>query len=210
MIRRHAVTIAMAAVLTLGTAAYAPVRAPASAPSATAVFAGGCYWGMESVFEHVRGVDSVVAGFATPGAAADSGGRLSAGHLGFAEAVKIVYDPSKVSYQQLLGVLFTVAHDPTQLDRQGPDVGTRYRSAVFVQDEAQHEAARQYLAQLKQSGAYRRPIVTDIVTLKTFRAAPPDQQDFAEKHPDLPYIRINDVPKIKTLHDRFPDLYRKI
>ncbi len=197
-----------AVVLGLTALSALPLRAPAR-PVATAIFAGGCYWGMESVFQHVRGVDSVVSGFATPAAPADSGVTLPPGHLSFAEAVKITYDPAVVSYDQLLGVLFTVAHDPTQLDRQGPDVGTRYRSAIFVQNEAQHRAAHRYLDRLKHSGASQRPIVTELVTLKQFRAAPPDQQDFAEKHPDLPYIRVNDVPKVRALHERFPDLYRE-
>ncbi|MGE0354687.1 MAG: peptide-methionine (S)-S-oxide reductase MsrA [Gemmatimonadales bacterium] len=181
--------------------------APAE-PLAVAVLAGGCYWGMESVFEHVRGVDSVVAGFATPAGAAEPGAELPARHRGIAEAVKVFYDPAEISYGQLLQVYFTVAHDPTQVDRQGPDVGTRYRSAIFVQGEEQYQAALRYLEQLRQSATPGRLVVTELVTLREFRAASADQQDFARKHPDMPYIRINDVPKIRELRERFPAVYR--
>ena len=200
---------ALALTAFLPAASPAPARAPATPPAGTAVFAGGCYWGVESVFRHVRGVDAVVSGFATPSGSADPDVKLPAGHRSFAEAVKITYDPAKVTYQQLLEVLFTVAHDPTQLDRQGPDVGTRYRSAVFVENDDQYRAVRSYLDQLKRSGVYHRPIVTELVKLKKFRAAAPDQQNFAEKHPDLPYIQVNDVPKVEALKTRLPDLYRE-
>lgn len=208
MTRRFRATWQLSAVLALTLFLPRALRAPVTPPPATAIFAGGCYWGMESVFRHVRGVESVVSGFATPAGAAEPGAHLPARHLTFAEAVKISYDPSKITYRQLLEVYFMVAHDPTQLDRQGPDVGTRYRSAIFVEGDGQYAAARRYLERLKKSATYRRPIVTELVTLKGFKAAPPDQQDFAGKHPDMAYIRINDVPRIKALKARFPGLYR--
>jgi peptide-methionine (S)-S-oxide reductase len=160
----------------------------------TAVLAGGCYWGMQEVFEHVIGVTGVVAGFA--GAAAHH-----------AEAVKITYDPTRISYDQLLRVFFTVAHDPTQVDRQGPDVGPSYRSAIYPQSAEQQQIAQAFLAELGASHLFNVPIATRIEQ-GPFESAEPDQQDFAKKHPDLPYVLAIDVPKVRNLKNSYPDLWR--
>jgi len=173
----------------------------AASPKAEVVLAGGCYWGVESVFRHVKGISSATSGLATPAAA-------GADPAPFAEAVRLVYDPAKISYAKILDVFFSVAHDPTQRDRQGPDVGTRYRSIVFVQNDSQRAVVRAYIDSLTAAHAYRRPIVTEIAALHSFDVMPPDQQDYAEKHPDDPYIVTNDRPKIEALHQRFPQLYR--
>ena len=163
-----------------------------SAPprSETAILAGGCYWGMEAVFEHVKGVTDVTSGF-TSGA----------------ESVRISYDPARVSYAQLLKIYFTVAHDPTEVNRQGPDVGKQYRSAIFPQNAGQEKAARFFIARLQAAHAYPRRIATRIEHGR-FSPVPADQQDFAAKHPDFPYIVVNDLPKIAALKSRFPDLWR--
>jgi len=174
----------------------------------TAVFAGGCYWGVESVFEHVRGVTSAVAGFAV----ADTTVRSLDGRVpraGYAESVRVTFDPSQVSYQQLLEVFFQVAHDPTQRDRQGPDVGPEYRSVVFVGGDAQRDVVREYLAVLRSDRARTGSIVTEVAALRAFRPAAADQQDYAAAHPDEPYIVINDAPKLEALRRRYPALYRR-
>jgi len=195
----------------LAAAVIVPSRpgSPASrAHDQTAVFAGGCYWGVESVFEHVRGVKSAESGFAFADTTVRSldGAALRAG---YAEAVRVVYDPAQVSYQRLLEVFFLVAHDPTQRDRQGPDVGPQYRSVVFISEAAQREAVREYLASLRSSGTYPAPIVTEVAPLRLFRPAGADQQDYAARHPTEPYIVINDTPKLEALRGRFPALYRE-
>ncbi len=177
-----------------------------AASADTAVFAGGCYWGVEAVFEHVRGVRSVISGFALPDPTALG---TAPRHTGFAEAVEIVYDPSQVTYEQLLNVLFQVAHDPTQLDRQGPDVGPQYRSAVFVNDPGRRQAVQTYLARLRGSGTYTQPVVTEVLWLQRFRAAGADQQDYWEKNPRSAYIITHDLPKIEELRRRFPALFRR-
>jgi peptide-methionine (S)-S-oxide reductase len=179
-----------------------------SQPSATAYFAGGCYWGVESVFDHVQGVKKAVSGFGYGAADSVAGVRRRPNHTGFAEAVKVTYDPSKISYHDLLTIFFKVVHDPTQLDRQGPDVGTRYRSALFVTDSTQFRIARAFLDSLDQSARAGRPIVTDLVMFGHFKPAPESQQDFAEQNPTMPYIMVNDVPKIEALKATFPERYR--
>jgi peptide-methionine (S)-S-oxide reductase len=156
---------------------------------------------MENLFEHVRGVTDVVAGLATGDPAIDS--------AGIAEAVTVSYDTSLVSYAELLRVFFTVAHDPTQLDRQGPDVGTRYRSEVFYEDDAQRRAADELVASLEHERRYARPIVTRVVPLDRFTPVAADQQDFAARHPDNPYIRMYDPPKLDRFRRELPALYQE-
>jgi peptide-methionine (S)-S-oxide reductase len=175
----------------------------ASAPAAaskTVVLAGGCFWGVEAVFEHLRGVKSVTSGYATP----DGNGRK-----GFAEAVRIVYDPAQIRYAQLLEVFFLVAHDPTQVDRQGPDVGPRYRSIVFVADEGERRIVGGYLDSLRTHGTFPTPIATEIAALRSFRIAEDFHQDYAEHHPQAAYVVVNDLPKLAALRRRFPALYRQ-
>lgn len=167
------------------------------------VLAGGCYWGMEYVFDHVRGVKHVTSGFAIP--VTEQGGRFE----GAAEAVRIEYDTTVVSYHQLLDIYFSVAHDPTQLNRQGPDVGPNYRSIVFPDGDVERELVREYIDSLDAAHVYQRSIVTKIATLQSFEAAEPSEQRYAERHPHSPYILINDAPKVRALKKRFPALYRE-
>ena len=174
----------------------------------TIYLAGGCYWGVEEVFEHVKGIKSVVAGFAYGADDSVAGVLRRPNHGGLAEAVRIKYDPEKISYAQLLEIFFSVAHDPTQLDRQGPDVGPRYRSALFVTDTTQLRLARTYLDSVRSAARPNRPVVTDLVLLDRFKAAGEDQQDFAARHPTLPYIVINDKPKVERLREKYPEKFR--
>jgi peptide-methionine (S)-S-oxide reductase len=176
-----------------------PAVVASSGSKQTAVFAGGCFWGVEAVFEHLRGVQSATAGYATP----------QADPKGFAEAVRVVYDPDRITYDQLLEVFFRVAHDPTQVDRQGPDVGPRYRSIVFVRDDADRQTVRAALDSLRDSRAYTAPIATAIAELRSFRIAEDFHQDFVLRHPDDPYVVVNDLPKLGELRRRFPNLYRE-
>ena len=169
----------------------------------TAVLAGGCYWGMESVFEHVKGVTDVTSGFA---GGVKSGFGRSGERSGFAEAVRIRYDPSQVSYQQLLVIFFKVAHDPTQVDRQGPDVGPRYRSAIFPQNSAQRQIAGQYIATLAASKRYAKPIATNLES-GAFQAAEPSQQDYVRRHPKSNYVIVNDLPKLAALRSTYPQYW---
>jgi peptide-methionine (S)-S-oxide reductase len=172
------------------------------------VVAGGCFWGVQAVFQHVKGVTSAVSGYAGGPSAQANYDAVSTGSTGHAEAVEISFDPKVVSYGQILQVFFSVAHDPTQLNRQGPDVGSQYRSEVFVQDEAQATLAKSYIAQLDKAAVYRQKIVTKIGSLKGFSAAEPYHQDYLFHHPTQPYIVYNDLPKIDNLKRLFPDLYR--
>jgi peptide-methionine (S)-S-oxide reductase len=185
----------------------APVGVAAS--SDTAVFAGGCFWGVEAVFEHLNGVSSAVSGYAGGDVRSPSYEEVSTGTTGHAESVLVVYDPSKISYDQLLQVFFSVAHDPTQLNRQGPDVGTQYRSAIFYRTDAQRDAARRYIAKLTAAKQYREPIVTQVAALGAFNPAEAYHQDYLAHHPYQPYIVINDAPKLEELRRQFPALYRK-
>lgn len=173
----------------------------------TAVLAGGCFWGVEGVFEHVKGVTQVVAGYA--GGAADTASyeQVSSGRTGHAESVRITYDPARISYGQLLKVFFAVAHNPTELNRQGPDSGTQYRSAIFYTNPEQKRVADNYLAQLQTAHAFQRPLVTQITPLQGFYDAETYHQDYLARHPNQPYIVINDLPKITNLHKQLPALY---
>ncbi len=173
-----------------------------------AVLAGGCFWGIQAVFQHVKGVKSAISGYA--GGAADKAQYelVSTGETGHAESVKIVYDPSLITYGQLLRVFFSVAHDPTLLNRQGPDIGTQYRSAIFYGSNEQKQIAEAYIAQLVKAQIFPHPIVTQVVPLKAFFPAEAYHQDYAALHPNDPYIAYNDAPKVEQLRQQFPDLYR--
>jgi len=174
----------------------------------TAIFAGGCYWGIESVFEHVRGVQSAVSGLAWADTARSRAEFGVAPQAGYVEAVRVVFDSTQVSYRQLLEVFFRVAHDPTQVNRQGPDVGPSYRSALFLAGESQSRTARSYLAELRTGAVYPAPITTELAVLRQFREVEADQQDYAERHPTELYILVNDRPKVEALRRQFPSLYR--
>jgi peptide-methionine (S)-S-oxide reductase len=191
-----------------------PVIAPPridnpKAPGAmqTAVLAGGCFWGVQGVFEHVKGVTKVIAGYAGGTETTARYEIVSSGATGHAESVKITFDPSQVTYGQLLQIAFSVVYDPTTLNRQGPDTGTQYRSAIFYADDMQKHIAEAYIAQLDQSHAFPRPIVTRVDPLKGFYAAEDYHQDYLVHNPNAPYIAINDMPKVENFRRTFPDLY---
>ena len=175
----------------------------------TAVLAGGCFWGIQAVYQHVKGVTSAVSGYAG-GVQKDAVYEtVSTGRTGHAESVKVTFDPRQISYGKILQIYFSVAHDPTQLNRQGPDSGTQYRSEIFPQSEAQREAARAYISQLDQARVFNRPIVTKTGTLKAaFFPAESYHQDYATNHPNQPYIAFNDAPKVQNLKTMFPDVWR--
>jgi len=179
----------------------------APAHAETAVLAGGCFWGMETVFEHVKGVTDVVSGFAGGSASDATYDAVSSERTGHAEAVKITYDPKQISYGQLLKIFFTVAHDPTQVNRQGPDTGPSYRSAIFPQNAGQARAARAFIASLDSAHAYKKPIATRLES-GGFYPAEAYHQDFARKHPLYPYIVVNDRPKVAALKSRYPSLFK--
>jgi peptide-methionine (S)-S-oxide reductase len=195
-------------ILVTTAALFAASAAPAAPPrTETAVLAGGCFWGMESVFEHVKGVTNVLSGYAG-GAAKDANyDAVSSENTGHAEAVKITYDPSQVSYAQLLQVYFMVAHNPTEVDRQGPDAGHSYRSAIFPQSPQQAAFARAFIARLNAAHIYKAPIATKLES-GGFYAAEAYHQGFARNHPYYPYIMINDRPKVTSLKQKFPALYK--
>jgi len=197
----------MKAILPIVAAALAASPAAAAPQTQTAVLAGGCFWGMETVFEHVKGVKDVVSGYAGGDAKNANYDAVSSEGTGHAEAVKITYDPAQVSYAQLLQIYFTVAHDPTQVDRQGPDVGHSYRSAIFPQSPDQARFAKAFIARLNASHIYKAPIATRIET-GGFFPAEAYHQGFARKHPYYPYIVVNDRPKVAALHKRFPAFYK--
>lgn len=178
------------------------------AQRAEAVFAGGCFWGVQWVFEHVRGVSAVVSGYSGGSVPNPAYELVGTGRTGHAESVKVTYDPSVVSYRQLLEVFFLVAHDPTTLDRQGPDVGSDYRAIVFARDSAQWREVTAYVDELKSRRVFSRPIVTELRLLQPFFLAEPYHQRYAALHPDEPYIVINDAPKLRRLEQLFPGLYR--
>lgn len=182
--------------------------ADGAATTATAVFAGGCFWGVQGVFQHVEGVTNAVSGYAGGKAETADYQKVSRGWTGHAEAVRITYDPRKVSYGRLMQIYFSVAHDPTQLDRQGPDTGTQYRSAIFPQDAGQARVAAAYIAQLDQSHVFGRKIVTRIEPGQAFYPAEEYHQDFMVRNPGYPYIVINDVPKVENLKRLFPQVWR--
>ena len=176
--------------------------------TATAVFAGGCFWGVEAVFENVKGVSNAVSGYAGGTAASPSYEQVSSGRTGHAESVSVTYDPSQVTYGQLLKVFFSVAHDPTQLNRQGPDSGTQYRSAIFYASAEQQRVAQAYIAQLQSAKAFSRPIVTQLAPLKAFYPAEEYHQNYLVQHMDQPYIVFNDLPKLAALKEQLPALYK--
>jgi peptide-methionine (S)-S-oxide reductase len=182
--------------------------APTQPGQQVAVFAGGCFWGVEAVFDHVRGVRRAWSGYAGGAAETATYAQVSDGDTGHAESVKVIYDPRQVSYGQLLKVLFSVAHDPTQLNRQGPDVGSQYRSAIFYTTPQQQRVARAYIDQLTAAHAFAAPIVTQVVPLKGFYTAEAYHQNYAALHPDSPYIVYNDAPKVTHLRQWLPALYR--
>lgn len=178
------------------------------ASSAVAVLAGGCFWGVQGVFQHTEGVLNAVSGYAGGDQGSADYKKVSSGVTAHAEAVAITYDPRRISYGRLLQIYFSVAHNPTQLNRQGPDIGPQYRSAIFPQDAEQAGVARAYIAQLNQAKAFDRPVVTTIEQDKAFFPAEDYHQDYMTLHPNQPYIAINDLPKIGELKKFFPSAYR--
>jgi peptide-methionine (S)-S-oxide reductase len=186
----------------------AAVKESAAGSSETAVLAGGCFWGVQAVFQHVKGVDKVLSGYSGGTKETAEYPIVSSGRTGHAESVEVTFDPSVISYGKLLQVFFSVAHNPTELNRQGPDVGTQYRSAIFVRDDAQRRVAESYIAQLDKAGVFRRPIVTRVDNLTAFYTAEAYHQNYATLHPNNPYIAYHDLPKLDNLRNVFPDLYR--
>jgi peptide-methionine (S)-S-oxide reductase len=187
----------------------AKVDAPlaVAAGKETAVFAGGCFWGTQAVFERVKGVIETTAGYAGGSAKTATYDQVITETTGHAESVEVVYDPSRITYGQLLRIFFSVAHDPTELDRQGPDVGTSYRSAIFYTNDEQKRIATAYIAQLDTANVFPKRIVTEITPLKGFYRAEEYHQDYALKNPTSPYIQICDLPKIRALKQQFPELF---
>jgi peptide-methionine (S)-S-oxide reductase len=175
----------------------------------TAVFAGGCFWGIEAVFEHVKGVTHVASGYSGGTAATAHYDVVGSARTGHAESVRLTYDRSQITYGQLLKVLFSVAHDPTELNRQGPDEGPQYRSVIFAASADQKRIAEAYIKQLSQGKVFKRPIVTEVVSLTAFYEAEDVHQDYVANHPNSPYVRMYDLPKLEQLRTQFPDLYRR-
>jgi len=173
----------------------------------TAVVSGGCFWGIQAVFQHVKGVTSATSGYSGGSKATAEYEVVSTGLTGHAESVEIIFDPSQISYGELLKVFFSVAHDPTQLNRQGPDTGSQYRSVIFYSGDEQKRIAEAYIAQLNQAKVFTRPIVTQVAPLKAFYPAEGYHQNYAALHPDDPYIYYNDAPKVAHLRQQLPDLY---
>lgn len=184
----------------------APMESAAMAGTETAVLAGGCFWGVEAVFEELMGVKDVQSGYSGGDASTADYSTVSTGTTGHAESVKIVFDPSAISYGKLLEVFFAVAHDPTQLNYQGPDHGTQYRSAIFYANDTQRDVAEQYIRELDDAGVYPKPIVTQVVPLKAFYPAESYHQDFIEKNPNQPYVVYWDLPKLEHLQRAYPEL----
>ena len=195
------------AVVTAGAIPGGVGRAEAAPGEETVVFAGGCFWGVQAVFQRVRGVTKAVSGYAGGSAGTARYELVSRGTTGHAESVEVTWDPARVSYAQLLQVFFTVAHDPTELNRQGPDVGTQYRSAIFFTAPAQKTGAQAYIDQLAAAKKFPRAIVTQVVPLAGFYRAEDYHQDYFNRHPDEPYIVYNDWPKVDSLRKAFPSLY---
>jgi peptide-methionine (S)-S-oxide reductase len=210
-----ALLIVFAASIGCTAATKTPLPAPANdSPLAqvsgkqTAVFAGGCFWGTQSVFERVKGVLATTAGYSGGSAATATYEQVGQENTGHAESVKVVYDPSKITYGQLLQIFFSVVHDPTQLNRQGPDVGESYRSVIFYANDEQQKISKAYIAQLDAAKVFRKPIVTQVVPLKGFYDAEAYHQDYALNHPDNPYILVCDRPKVEALKQQFPELFK--
>jgi peptide-methionine (S)-S-oxide reductase len=204
-----AVPVVLAA-QTRGTTAVSHAAPAHAAPARadTAVFAGGCFWGVEGVFEHIKGVTSATSGYSGGSTTAPSYEQVGSGGTGHAESVQVVFDPSQISYAQLMQVFFVVAHDPTQLNRQGPDVGPQYRSAIFYRNDQQKREAEAYVAQLRAAKVFTRPIVTQIAPLHGFYVAEAYHQNYMAQHPNAMYIVVNDAPKVEHLRKQFPALYR--
>lgn len=181
---------------------------PTAPGEATAVLAGGCFWGVDAVYKHLKGVKKVVAGYSGGSAQTANYTLVGTGTTGHAEAVQITYDPSQIAYTDLLKVFFAVAHDPTELNRQGPDVGPQYRSAIFYADAQQKELAERYIAQLGAAKTFGKPIVTQVAALDKFYPAEAYHQNYVALHPDQPYIVMYDLPKLEALKKQFPAWYR--
>ncbi|MEH2375417.1 peptide-methionine (S)-S-oxide reductase MsrA [Nostoc sp.] len=175
----------------------------------TAVLAGGCFWGMEAVFEHLKGVSDVVSGFSGGSATTANYELVSSGLTGHAESVKITYDPSQISYEQLLKIYFLVAHDPTQLNRQSPDSGKQYRSVIYFANDEQKRVALYYINQLNKAHIFHKQIVTQLLPLNGFYQAEEYHQDFIDRNPNYPYVVVNDLPKLAQLQSQFPNIYKK-
>ncbi len=210
------IVLALAAVGITSSAAGASNSFPAAASDAalepnhgseTAVLSGGCFWGVQAVFQHVKGVLKATSGYAGGTANNPNYEQVSTGSTGHAESVEITFDPSQVTYGQLLRVFFAVAHDPTELNRQGPDEGTQYRSAILYTSDEQKRIAEAYIAQLTAAKVFPRPIVTQVAPLKAFYPAEAYHQDYATLHPHDPYIMFNDAPKVAHLRQQFPEMY---
>lgn len=212
---RRTLLLSVVAVTVSCTAATKPVIPPAKmdvslaghAGKAKAVFAGGCFWGTQTVFERVKGVTETTAGYSGGSAATATYDQVTTETTGHAESVEVTYDPSKITYGQLLRIFFSVAHDPTELNRQGPDVGTSYRSAIFYVNEEQKKIASAYIEQLNQAKVFPKPIVTEVTPLKGFYRAEDYHQDYALYHPENPYIQVCDRPKIEALKQQFPEYF---
>jgi peptide-methionine (S)-S-oxide reductase len=215
MLSLHRCFLGLALITVSCGGASLPVPPPAvdaaagASGSQTAVVAGGCFWGVDAVFKHVKGVKKVVSGYAGGEAKTAHYETVGGGRTGHAESVQITYDPAQITYGQLLRIFFSVAHDPTELNRQGPDEGTQYRSAIFVANDEQKRVAEAYIAQLNQAQVFRHPVVTQVAPLKGFYPAEDYHQNYLELHPDNPYIVYNDLPKLGELKKQFPELYRK-
>jgi peptide-methionine (S)-S-oxide reductase len=216
-VRNTVVAIVMAFAACSGCSAASKTPIPAATSDSalaqtpgkqTAVFAGGCFWGTQSVFERVKGVISTTAGYAGGSSSTATYDQVTTETTGHAESVKVVFDPSKITYGQLLRIFFSVAHDPTQLNRQGPDVGTSYRSVIFYANDEQQRLAKDYIAQLDAAKVFPKAIVTQLVPLKGFYDAESYHQDYALHNPNNPYIMVCDRPKIEALKQQFPDLFK--
>jgi peptide-methionine (S)-S-oxide reductase len=202
-LRAHALLMSM-----LGLTPLFSAPADAAAPTQQiAVFAGGCFWGVDAVFKHVKGVTEVVSGYSGGAAATANYDQVSMGNTGHAESVQVRFNPAQVSYAQLLQVFFTVAHNPTELDHQGPDSGTQYRSAIFYTTPEQMNEAHHTIQKLTESGSFSSPIVTQVVPLQQFYAAEEHHQNYLAQHPNQPYIVINDTPKVAQLRKLYPTLF---
>jgi peptide-methionine (S)-S-oxide reductase len=192
-----------------------PIPAPtldeqsSTAKHETAVFAGGCFWGVQTTFQRIKGVTATTAGYSGGSASTATYDQVSAENTGHAESVKVVFDPSRISYGTLLRIFFSVVHDPTQLNRQGPDVGTSYRSVIFFTTPEQQKIANAYIAQLDAAHVFPKKIVTQVTPLKAFYDAEDYHQDYAEKNPNNPYIQVCDVPKVAALKEQFPELFQE-
>jgi len=206
---KWALTLLLAGSVLFSVGSISALAQGESTNTAIAVFAGGCFWGVDAVFRHVKGVSKVVSGYAGGGADTANYETVSTGTTGHAESVGITYDPTQVSYDDLLEVFFFVAHDPTELNRQGPDSGTQYRSSIFYTSDEQKKMAEVYIAQLEQKKVFSEPIVTKVVALTGFYPAEEYHQNYLARHPDQPYIIINDLPKLERFRKTFPGLYRQ-